>query len=229
MKLGVGILVLVLCCFSTVGIGQQTSTENKSVGNIELSTFPIHKASLLGLTSTKNPTFGIGFKGSYSNWSFYSVTFHELTNAGFILSQSESNLNYRIFDNEKLKVSVYNTFISTVKNSALYMIPTVSVGVGALKNLYFDLTPYTWGLNSDVKGYTYSALYNFDEKLSSNFNCGFLSKVVLTDLKPVYTGCMVELSPFLRWKSYRIQTRMIYQFSHQHFVSDLSVKKVIYL
>ena len=89
--------------------------------NVELSVYPIHKASLLGLTSTDSPTLGVGFKGSYANWSFYSLTFHELTNAGLVLSQSESNLNYKILENEKFKISVYNTFVSTVKNSALYI------------------------------------------------------------------------------------------------------------
>jgi hypothetical protein len=196
-------------------------------GNVELSVYPIHKASLLGLTSTDSPTLGIGFKGSYANWSFYSLTFHELTNAGLVLSQSESNLYYKILENEKFKISVYNTFVSTVKNSALYMIPTVSIGIGASKNFNIDLTPYTWGFNSNLKGYTYSAMYNLDKKINSDFNYGFLSKAVYTDIRPVYSGFIGEISPFLKWKSYSVQTRFIYQFSHQHFVYDLNIKKVI--
>ncbi len=208
---------------------QENIDLSKFKGSIEMSVFPIHKASLLGLTSTESPTFGIGFIGSYAKWSFYSITFHEINKLGIVLSQSESNLNYKIIENNRLKVSVFNTFITRADNSALYMIPTVSIGVGKSKNLYFDLTPYTWGFNTDVKGYTYSALYNFDKKLNNNLNLGFLSKLVYTDLQPVYKGVIADFSPFLKWKSYKIQSRFIYQFSSQRFIYDLSFRKTIKL
>jgi hypothetical protein len=206
---------------------QNENNISKLKGSIEVSVYPIHKASLLGLTSTDYPTMGVGFKGNYANWSFYSITYHELNNSLPILSQSESNLNYKIFEKEKLKMSVYNTFVSTVKNSALYMIPTLSIGVGKEKKLYLDLTPYTWGFNTKVKGFTYSALYNFDKRINNDFECGFLSKVVYTEIQPVYYGLIGELSPFIKWNSYSVQSRFIYQFSHQHFIYDLSIKKAI--
>ena len=122
----------------------------KFSGNLEVSVFPVHKASLLGLTSTNNPTIGIGFSENYCRWSFHTITFHKTSNKGLVLSQFEQNVSFRAINKKNISCTVFNTSVSVAKNSALYMIPTISVGIGNLKSLKFDLTPFSWGFNTNV-------------------------------------------------------------------------------
>lgn len=210
----------------TVKVNAQKTPEkmNKLKGELELSAYPIHKASILGLTSTEYPTLGIGFLGRYGSWSFYGITFHEISPDGLVLSQFEGNLSCRVFDKPKFSCTVFNTSVSTTKNSALYMIPTVSLGFGANKNFKLDLTPYTWGFNTNVAGYTYTVSYNNSKQVNDKLSLGFESKLVYTKINALYEGPIGEFSPVIRFKSLRMQCRSIYQVTSNRFIYDLNIK-----
>lgn len=194
---------------------------------MELSAYPVHKSSLLGLTSTEYPTIGIGFSGSYRRWSFYAVSFHEASDKALYLSQFEENVSCKVLSRENISCTIFNTSVSTTKNSALYMIPTLAVSFGHEKKFKFDLTPYTWGFNTNVSGYTYTFSYNYSKSIRMKLSAEVQTKAVYTHVDPLYKGPIAEFSPSVKWKSYKIQVRSIYQFTGQHFIYDLSLRKVL--
>jgi hypothetical protein len=210
----------------TLEAGQLTKNNDSLHGNIEVSLFPVHKASLLGLTSTENPTLGLGFFGKYNKVSFYVTTFHEYKPNLLILSQSEVNLNYKCIDNESFLCNIFNTAVSRSKDTTLFMIPTVSLGLFKTKSLKIDLTPYTWGFHSQVKGYTYALSYDYS-KLINKISVGLYSKCIYTKIDPVYNGIMVEFSPRIKFKNSLIQSGLIYQLSSHTFVYDVCIKQSI--
>jgi hypothetical protein len=199
----------------------------KLTGQMELSAYPVHKASLLGLTSTEYPTAGVGVSGSYGRWSFYATSFHEVSATNVFLSQFEENISYRVFSSENISCTIFNTSVSTTKNSAIYMIPTLAVVLGRKMEYKFDLTPYTWGFNTDVGGYTYTLSYNYSKSIRRELDLDIQTKVVYTHVDPPYKGAIAELSPILRWKSWKVQIRTIYQFTGKRFIYDLSFRKCL--
>lgn len=217
--------VILLSISFNISIFSQTNNQSELKGNIEISAFPVHKASLLGLTSTEFPTVGIGFNAAYKKWSFYGTTFHETAPDYVVLSQFESNFTYTIVDGERFRLNIFNTAISASRNNAIYMIPTLSIALGKLKDFRVDATPYTWGFNTAVEGYTYSLLYDNFFLKNKKLQYGFQSKLVYTNLKSIYKGVIAEFSPFLTFKGYRFQTRMIYQLSTDNFIYDIGIKK----
>jgi hypothetical protein len=207
-------------------LAAKDATDLKLTGGIELSAFPVHKASLLGLTSTEYPTFGAGFYGQYGRWSFYGITYLETMPEYVVLSQFETNIMYRVFETSKFRLSAFNTAISSSRNNAIFMIPTLSLAIGKNKTLKIDATPYTWGFNTNVAGFTYSLLYDksFNLKRNNTF-AGFQSKLVYTSINPLYKGFIEEFSPFWSKNNTRIQTRFIYQNAHNHFIFDIIIKQ----
>lgn len=218
-------IVFVIFNLGWLSLTAQSNIGSKLKGGVEFSLFPIHKASLLGLTSTENPTIGSGFFCNYHRWSFYGTTFHEFMHDAIALSQFESNLTYNFYDGRNFGFSVFNTAISSGKTNTVFMIPTLSFAICKEKALKVNATPYTWGFNSRISGYTYSLLY--DRRFgwnSKNLNFGFQSKFVYTLIHPTYTGLIEEFSPFLILEGVRLQTRCIYQNSTNHFIFDIGIQ-----
>lgn len=220
--LGWGLIIV-----GTMQTKAQKVTEDmkKLTGQMELSAYPVHKASLLGLTSTEYPTVGVGFSGAYGRWSFYAISFHEVSATNVFLSQFEENISYRAFSGEKISCTVFNTSVSTTKNSAIYMIPTLAVAVGNKKEFRFDLTPYTWGFNTNVGGYTYTISHNYSKSVRRELDLDMQTKGVYTHVNPLYRGAIAEFSPAFKWKFWKLQIRTIYQFTGQRFIYDLSLRR----
>ncbi len=199
----------------------------KLTGQVELSAYPVHKASLLGLTSTEYPTFGVGLSGAYGRWSFYAISFHEVSATSVFLSQFEENISFRAFSGENISCTVFNTSVSTTKKSAIYMIPTLVLALGHKRDFRFDLTPYTWGFNTNVGGYTCTFSHNYSKSIKSELDFDIQTKVVYTHVDPLYKGAITEFSPALRRKSWKLQIRTIYQFTGQGFIYDISFRKYL--
>ncbi len=210
----------------TTSAEQLTNTKDFLHGDFELSVYPIHKASLLGLTSTEHPTHSLGYFAKFNHLSFYVNTFHEYITGMSVLSQAEVNLSYTCIENESFSCTVFNTSVSRAKDSALFMIPTISIGLFKTKSFKIDLTPYTWGFHTPVKGYTYAISYDYS-KLINEISVGCLAKCIYTKIDPVYNGMMTEFSPRIKFKNSLIQSRLIYQFSTHTFVYDVCIKQCI--
>lgn len=214
-----------LAIFTIQTKAEQTPENMKKLSaQFEISTYPAHKASLLGLTSTDYTTIGTGFSGQYARWSFYASTFHETTPEGLVLSQFEENISCKLVHKNRFECTLFNTSVSVAKNSAVYMIPTLSFAWGKTYRLKTELTPYTWGFNTDVAGFTYSIMYCCSSQTKKSLQTGFCSKAVYTNVAPLYNGFIGEFSPYLQYRSVRMQCRAIYQFAHEHFIYDLGIQ-----
>ena len=222
------ICTLVFWAFCSTLIAQPSKSsikdKQKLQGQLDLSAYPLHKASLLGLTSTDHPTWGLGFSGAAGRWSFYGISFHEISPAKVFLSQFETNISYSLVEFRPVKCTLFNTAISAAKDAAIYMIPTISLAWGKSRRLKTDLTPYTWSLYSDIAGFTYTLSYEWHHRMAKNRSFGFQTKAVYTKIRPQYDGGIGEFSPFFSFKNFKLQGRMIYQFASQKFIYDVSAR-----
>lgn len=221
-------ICICICIFNCRASAENNKSTVSSAG-IDLSVFPVHKASLLGLTATENPTFGVGFWYNKSKWLMSFNVYHEEIKNIVFLSQFETQLTCNIIDNERFGVLIQNISVSMAKGNTIFMIPSVILGVGRDKALKLNATPYTWGFNSGIHGYNYGVQYDktFAGK-KTQINFGFNNKLVYANLTS-YKGFIGEISPFLNWKYLSLQTRCIYQFSLQKLIVDINLRSRILL